>query len=70
MAERKQTTEKRRITLKKREKSLITKRIPQNRGSNKVKEAFEEVEIEMIVFDSEDVITTSTGLIEDWEYEP
>ena len=35
-----------------------------------MKEAFEEVEIEMIVFDSEDVITTSTGLIEDWEYEP
>ncbi len=46
--------------------SLITKRKPQNRGNNKVKKAV----MEIILFDSEDVITASRGLVEEWEYEP
>lgn len=35
----------------------------------KVKEAYEEAVMEIILFDSEDVITTSRGLVEEWEYE-
>jgi len=34
------------------------------------KETYEEAVIEVILFDCEDVITTSRGLVEDWEYEP
>lgn len=34
------------------------------------REVFEGVIIEIITFDSEDVITTSGGLVEDWETEP
>ena len=49
--------------------SLITKRKPQNKGNNKVKEAYEEAVMESILFDSEDVITASRGLVEEWEYE-
>lgn len=34
------------------------------------KEKYEEAVMEVILFDCEDVITTSRGLVEDWEYEP